>query len=249
LNEFALTHILAIDTSSAWCSVALSLPGTTPELRHELVSSGASQLLLPWVEDLLLAANLQLKNLDAIAIGIGPGAFTGVRLGVAAVQGLAISANLPVIPVASLDAIAVQASKTMQFQKIAPKFFVIAIDARMDEIYWAKYQSPDSRFELPTRCGDIHLSKPEDIELEDIHYLGGSAIKAYGERLFTHHALSSEALDADISISALGILECAQKAFQNKQQCNVRELAPLYVRDKVALTTNEREIAFGKTSP
>ena len=82
-----MTRILAIDTSTAWCSVALSLGDKSPILRHELVSAGASQLLLPLVEKLLEEANIRLNELDAIAVGIGPGAFTGVRLGVAVVQG------------------------------------------------------------------------------------------------------------------------------------------------------------------
>jgi len=97
---------LAIDTSSAWCSVALSLGESDPISRHQPVAAGASQLLLPWIEEMLQASNLTMTDLDAIAIGIGPGAFTGVRLGVAAVQGLALAANLPVIPITSLDAIA-----------------------------------------------------------------------------------------------------------------------------------------------
>ncbi len=73
-----MTRILAIDTSTAWCSVALSLGDQAPILRHELVSAGASQLLLPWVETLLEEANLKLNELDVIAIGIGPGAFTAL---------------------------------------------------------------------------------------------------------------------------------------------------------------------------
>ncbi len=86
-----MANILAIDTSSAWCSVALSLEGQAVQFRHETVTAGASQLLLPWIESLLSDAKSSLKDLDAIAVCIGPGAFTGVRLGVAAVQGLAIS--------------------------------------------------------------------------------------------------------------------------------------------------------------
>jgi len=97
-----LTRILAIDTSSAWCSVALSLSDTAPLVRHQKVSAGASQLLLPWIEELLRQASSELASLDAIAVGIGPGAFTGVRLGVAVVQGLATAAKLPILPVAVL---------------------------------------------------------------------------------------------------------------------------------------------------
>jgi tRNA threonylcarbamoyladenosine biosynthesis protein TsaB len=233
-----VANILAIDTSSAWCSVALSLGDQAPELRHEAVSAGASQLLLPWIESLLSEGNISLKNLDAIAVGIGPGAFTGVRLGVAAVQGLAISNNLPVISVISLDAIAAQLINTSTFKKMNPQYFVIAIDARMEEVYWAKYET-QSDF-LLKRIGDIHLTKPEGIDLDGIGFLAGSAVTVYKDRLpsFTGN------LDSEISISALGILDCAKQIFARGLQHDVRQLEPMYIRNKVALTTAEREEAF-----
>ena len=241
-----MTRILAIDTSTAWCSVALSLGDQTPLLRHELVSAGASQLVLPWVESLLQQANLKLSDLDAIAVGIGPGAFTGVRLGVAAVQGLAISCDLPILPVSSLDAIAAQLIKENAFKQANPKAFSIAIDARMEEIYWAKYESPLETRGLAKRIGDIHLSKPEELDLEGIDFLAGSAINAFGDRLFanTKIPLTTIALDAAIHLTAIGILDCAQNQWKEGRQINVRSLEPLYVRDKVALTTQERLEAF-----
>lgn len=235
-----MTRILAIDTSTAWCSVALSIGDQAPILRHELVSAGASQLVLPWVEALLEQANIKLNELDAIAVGIGPGAFTGVRLGVAAVQGLAIVCDLPILPVASLDAIAAQLIKTNLFEDAKPRNFVIAIDARMDEIYWAKYESPMQQQDLAKRIGDIHLSKPEELDLTGVQFLAGSALKVFGERLFAKATLPSAALDAKIHLTALGILDCAKVRLKEGRQIHVRELEPLYVRDKVALTTQER---------
>ena len=241
-----MTRILAIDTSTAWCSVALSLGGQAPILRHELVSAGASQLVLPWVDSLLQQANLKLSDLDAIAVGIGPGAFTGVRLGVAAVQGLAISCDLPILPVPSLDAIAAQLIKENSFKQAKPKYFAIAIDARMDEIYWAKYESPTEIHGLAKRIGDIHLSKPEELDLVDIEFIAGSAINTYGDRLFSNAKLPLpiNALDATIHLTAIGVLDCAQSDWVEGRQINVRMLEPLYVRDKVALTTQERLEAF-----
>jgi tRNA threonylcarbamoyladenosine biosynthesis protein TsaB len=227
--------------------VALSLDDAATQLRHESVSTGASQLLLPWIDELLLQSNLQLSDLDAIAIGIGPGAFTGVRLGVAAVQGLAIAADLPVVPVASLDAIAAQLVNTENFLLQKPEHFVIAVDARMEEIYWANYRYEGEQV-LPRRLGPIHLSRPEDIDLKGAQYLAGSAINTYGDRLFTQERLPSNLLDAQIHISALGILDCAKQMMIDGKQCSVQELEPLYVRNKVALTTNERELAFKKGS-
>ncbi|QWD60979.1 tRNA (adenosine(37)-N6)-threonylcarbamoyltransferase complex dimerization subunit type 1 TsaB [Polynucleobacter sp. MWH-UH35A] len=232
-----MANLLAIDTSSAWCSVALSL-GDQIELRQELASAGASQLLLPWIETLLSNANIGLKDVDAIAVGIGPGAFTGVRLGVAAVQGLAISHNLPVISVTSLDAIAAQVVASNTFKDINPEEFVIAIDARMEEVYWGRYKNQLGQ--LPKRIGDICLTKPEDIELEGIGYLAGSAINAYGDRFPKFNGV----LDSEIAISSLGILACAEQLLAQGMQQDVRQLEPLYVRNKVALTTAEREEAF-----
>ena len=239
-----MTRILAIDTSTAWCSVALSLDDCAPILRHELVSAGASQLLLPWVEELLSEANVKLAELDAIAIGIGPGAFTGVRLGVATVQGLAISNAVPVLPVASLDAVAAQLSHTHSFQKAKPNSFVVALDARMDEIYWAKYEMIDQK--LPVRVAEIHLSKPEEINLLGIEFFAGSALKTYGDHLMSGIAqkLPSSSLDSEIHITALGVLECALQMWSAGQQCHVQDLEPLYIRNKVALTTQERIEAF-----
>ena len=239
-----MANILAIDTSTAWCSVALSLDGREPIFRHEPVSAGASQLLLPWVEEMLNESKISLKDLSAIAVGIGPGAFTGVRLGVAAVQGLAMSNQLPVISISSLDAIAAQVAHTDGFKKALPSHFAIAVDARMDEIYWAQYLVQEQQ--LPLRMGDIHLSKPEDIDLSGISFLAGSAIKEYGDRLPCSGNASngSIALDPDISVYALGVLECAKQHYRAGLLQDVRSLEPLYIRNKVALTTAERLEAY-----
>ena len=239
-----MTRILAIDTSSAWCSVALSIDNNEPLFRHDPVSAGASQLLLPWIEEMLIQADISLHELDAIAIGVGPGAFTGIRLGLAVAQGLAISSRLPVLPVASLDAIASQLALSPQFRSSHASIFAIAVDARMDEIYWAKYQMSDLGF--PTRLGDIQLTKPEKIELSGVQFIAGSAINEYGERLFTSNSskLSAPFLDKKIGISALGVLDCGKKDLLDGKQIDISDLEPLYIRNKVALTTEERSILY-----
>lgn len=239
-----MTRILAIDTSSAWCSVALSLDDNEPLFRHEPVSAGASQLLLPWIEEILINADISLHDLDAIAIGVGPGAFTGIRLGLAVAQGLAISSRLPVLPVASLDAIASQLVLSSQFKSSHASIFAVAVDARMDEIYWAKYQT--TSLGLPSRLGNIQLTKPEKIELSGVQFIAGSAINEYGERLFTSNSskLSTPFLDKNIGISALGVLDYGKKDLLDGKQIDISDLEPLYVRNKVAFTTEERSILY-----
>ena len=235
-----MPRLLAIDTSSAWCSVALSLNDAAPLVRHQKVSMGASQLLLPWVEDLLSEASIELSSLDAIAIGIGPGAFTGVRLGVAAVQGLATAAKLPVLPVVSLDAIACQLTETSAFISSRAQSLVIAVDARMGEVYWARYKVTANQ--LPQRLGAIHLTAPEDIQLTNIDFLAGNAISEFGDRVFASisQPFSSTYIDSTICVDALGILTCARDMWNKGLQQDIHLLEPLYIRNKVALTSAER---------
>jgi tRNA threonylcarbamoyladenosine biosynthesis protein TsaB len=224
--------------------VALSLDDNEPLFRHEPVSAGASQLLLPWIEEILINADISLHDLDAIAIGVGPGAFTGIRLGLAVAQGLAISSRLPVLPVASLDAIASQLVLSSQFKSSHASIFAVAVDARMDEIYWAKYQT--TSLGLPSRLGNIQLTKPEKIELSGVQFIAGSAINEYGERLFTSNSskLSTPFLDKNIGITALGVLDCGKKDLLVGKQIDISDLEPLYVRNKVAFTTEERSILY-----
>jgi len=235
-----VARILAIDTSSSWCSVMLSIDGIEPLVRHQQVSSGASQLLLPWIDELLGLASTPLRNLDAIAVGIGPGAFTGVRLSVAVGQGLATAANLPVLPVASLDAIAAQLTQTSDFINSGANLFVIAVDARMGETYWARYER--SAIDLPKRIGDIQLSVPERVDLSGVEFLAGNAITEFGDRLFANQSipLPNHQMNPEIGVHASGILTCGQQMWSQGLQQDIRLLEPLYIRNKVALTTLER---------
>lgn len=240
--------ILAIDTSSAWCSVALSLDPSTEDtlVHHELLGPGASQHLLPWITDLLQQGGITLRDLDAIAVGIGPGAFTGVRLAVAAVQGLALASHLPVAPVASLDAIAAIAidHPLIQAMESGKHQFTVAIDARMGEVYWANYsvmkatQAGRNNTALPERIGDIQLSKPEDVQMGISECVFGSAVTQYPSHFEQH--MRSNQLDGVLGVSAGGVLRCAKAMLAKGQLIAVDQLEPLYVRNKVALTSAER---------
>ncbi len=243
-----MKRILAIDTSSAWCSVALSLDPSAKRVaqRHELLGPGASQHLLPWITELLQQEGIRLRDLDAIAVGIGPGAFTGVRLAVAVVQGLALATHIPVAPVASLDATAASAidHPLIQMMEDGKHQFTVAIDARMGEVYWANYsidqnlQVSGTSIALPERLGDIQLSKPEDIQMGMSQCVFGSAVTQYSSH-FEQHMPSSQ-LDGTLGVSASGVLRSAKAMLAKGQLIAVDQLEPLYVRNKVALTSAER---------
>lgn len=235
-----MTQLLAIDTSSAWCSVALSLNDAVPLVRSQKVSAGASQLLLPWIEELLDEASIQMGDLDAIAVNVGPGAFTGVRLGVAATQGLAIATKLPVLPVASLDAMAAQLVLKPTFIHTNSQTFLIAVDARMGEVYWAHYQVHERQ--VPIRLGDIQLSSPELVQIASAQYIAGSAIKEFGDRLMasapTQIPLTHQ--EPELTVDATGVMFCAKQMWGQGLEQDIHLLEPLYVRNKVAFTSAER---------
>ena len=127
--------VLAVDTVGEACSVALSVGGeVTQEL--EIAPNRHSQLALGMAQSLLRRAGFELPELDALAVDVGPGSFTGVRIGIGIAQGLGYGANLAVIPVGSLEALAVGARGEANV--------LAAIDARMEQVYCALYDVADT---------------------------------------------------------------------------------------------------------
>ncbi len=139
-----MKNLLAVDTSTENCSVALQWQNT---FFSEAIESPRehSQRLLPFVEKVLQKAEAKLNQLDGLVVGVGPGSFTGVRIGVSMAQGLAFSSELPVFPVSSLQALAQQAVR-----KHGAEAVVACIDARMGEIYYALYRSKNGVAEAIT---------------------------------------------------------------------------------------------------
>ena len=137
--------LLALDTATEACSVALNIDGELTE-HYELLPRRHSRELLPMVEKIIAAAGLSLTQLDAVAFGCGPGAFTGLRVATAMAQGLAFGADLPVIPVSTLAALAQQAHRCYQSTHV-----LAAIDARMDEVYWGTV--------CPARSGHVGVAR------------------------------------------------------------------------------------------
>lgn len=124
--------LLALDTSTEACSVALLYNGEKTYL-NELAQRTHAKRILPMVDEILTDSGLKLNQLDALAFGRGPGSFTGVRVGAAIAQGLALGTDLPVIPISNLTAMAQAAFELYQAENVAA-----AIDARMNEVYFSQ---------------------------------------------------------------------------------------------------------------
>ena len=124
--------LLALDTSTEACSVALLYNGEKTYL-NELAQRTHAKRILPMIDEILTDSGLKLNQLDALAFGRGPGSFTGVRVGAAIAQGLALGADVPVIPISNLTAMAQAAFELYQAENVAA-----AIDARMNEVYFSQ---------------------------------------------------------------------------------------------------------------
>lgn len=131
-------NLLAFETSTEACSVALWIDGEVRE-RHELAPRRHAELSLPWAEQLLDEAGLKRSQLDAIAIGRGPGAFTGVRLAIAIAQGIALALDKPIVPISTLAVLALRA-RALGSATAEPRRVYAAIDARMGEVYTAAFE-------------------------------------------------------------------------------------------------------------
>jgi tRNA threonylcarbamoyladenosine biosynthesis protein TsaB len=232
-------RILAIDTSTSWCSVALCFDDRPIVHRHEQLGSKASQHLLPWCSELLQQLGAGFKDLDALAVGVGPGAFTGVRLSVAVAQGLSIGSQFPVIPVTSLDAMALQFVE--HYQTPQNTTFTMALDARMGEVYWARYQRNATQ---PNPLHPIQLTVPAEIPDNGEDLIAGNALAEYTD-YFANHFVGRQ-FDAQLVPNALSILDLAKARYQAGQVISVEQLEPLYIRNKVALTTQERNDAASR---
>lgn len=141
--------ILAVDTATENCSVALKI-GDEVIARCEYAPREHTIKVLPMVDAVLAEAGLRLKDMDALAFGQGPGSFTGVRIGIGIAQGLAFGADLPMVGISTLAAMA-----QGQYRASGAQQVLSAIDARMGEVYWGQYQRLDN--------GDWQVSGQEHV--------------------------------------------------------------------------------------
>ena len=222
-------RILALDTSTEYCSVALWQDGAVVE-RCELAGQKHSEVLMGMLDALLNEAGVKLAQVDGIAFGKGPGSFTGVRIACGAAQGLALGANLPVAGVCTLEALAEASGKSR---------VIAALDARMGEIYHAAYEKHDDAW---TAVSEPCLCKPEDAPaVPGKDWFGaGSGFAMHGKALEERYAGQLLGMDGSMVPQASAIAALGAAQFALGRGVDAAEALPLYLRDKVALKTSER---------
>lgn len=225
--------LLALDTSTEACSAAVYADGTT-FCEFELTPRAHTQLILPMVESVLAAAGLRLKDVDALAVGCGPGAFTGIRIGVGVAQGLAMAADKPVIALSTLAALAQQA-----YVQHGATQVLAALDARMGEVYWGQYALQDGLMHLQ---GVEQVCAPADAPVPETAawFAIGSGWSAYPEVLQARFGDRLSGMDAESLPAAEFMLPLAVAGWQAGRAAAPEAAQPVYLRNKIALTTQER---------
>jgi tRNA threonylcarbamoyladenosine biosynthesis protein TsaB len=236
-GKIRVVNLLALETSTHQLSVALLMDNRLIE-RSEICINGGSDRLLPWVQQLLAEAGISLQQLDVIAFGVGPGSFTGLRMACGVAQGLAYGADLPVIPVVTLAALALSAVPSGHGRVL------VCLDARMNEVYSAAYEVQGAEAEeievneivAPSVCPPELLSVPSGKGWQGC----GDGFAKYADTLALRLGDAIAAVNPQIPPLAPAVARLAARQFRQGNMLSAAEAVPFYVRDKVALTTQER---------
>ena len=230
-----MSRLLALETSSEICSVAISIDGELRERNFHEPRKHA-ELLLPTVAELLTEAGLKLQDLDAVAFGRGPGSFTSLRIGIGVVQGLAWGAELGVVPVSSLAALA--QGVTRQANVSEGCRIVAAMDARMDEVFNATFRMGAGGQVIPG--GPEKVEPPEKVNLPESEQFiaAGNGFERYPE-------LAAKPGDdtitfADVWPTAADVLVLAKDWLGDNAPLPAHQAQPLYIRDNVAKKSGEQ---------
>ncbi len=228
--------ILAIETATEACSAALLIDDEVVE-QYQLAPRQHTKLILPMMDDLLNQAGIQLNQLDALAFGRGPGAFTGVRIAAGVIQGAAFGADLPVVPVSTLAALAQQGLDCCE-----DRLAFAALDARMAEVYWGVYQRGADG--LAKLVGSEAVVIADNVEIPG-HDVGtgigiGMGWDTYREDLSLRLGARIIQIQAQRYPKAAEIARLSVPAFEQGEAVPAEKALPVYLRDKVAKKRSER---------
>jgi tRNA threonylcarbamoyladenosine biosynthesis protein TsaB len=212
--------LLAIDTATERCSVALLVDDQIIERAIE-TARGHADLVLPMVDEVLAEAGLSLRQLDGLAYGRGPGAFTGVRIAVGVAQGLAYGAQLATVGISDLAAVA------QQFSAVGARILV-CMDARMNEVYWCRFTATSGALVQPQT--PERVDRPDAVDRSNATVFAGTGFGAYPQLAAGHTTVvHAAALPHAREIARLAAAELQAGRGEPPERAQ-----PVYLRDQVA---------------
>ena len=230
-----MTNTLTIETSGLTCSVAIKTPIIE---KHKILAEPRShgKVLLPYISELLNDAGIQVKDINTIGISIGPGSFTGLRIGFAITQGLAYSNKIPVVPISSLEGMihsfCSQSNLPNTFENIK-KSIVVVTDAKMGHLNFGHYRVNGLEAETILKDRLIEISrvehlilslKPELILVDNLSYF--SKFKIDFENTFEVHSRAQDLIRVTEYRHQIGLSE------------DVKDLELSYLREADAWKKN-----------
>ncbi|MGN0858819.1 MAG: tRNA (adenosine(37)-N6)-threonylcarbamoyltransferase complex dimerization subunit type 1 TsaB [Stenotrophomonas sp.] len=223
--------LLAIETATEACSVAVHVDGTVIE-RFEIAPRRHAELTLPWAGELLAQAGISRSQLDALAISRGPGAFTGVRLGIAIAQGIALAIDRPLLALSTLQVLALRAPAGQER-------VLAAIDARMGEVYSGCFALVDGQWQGQ---GSEQVQAPREVNLDGQGWFGvGTGFAAAEGLLASRLQPALVGVDAGALPHAADLADLAVAAWQRGEAIAPELVEPTYLRNNVALTLAEQQ--------
>jgi tRNA threonylcarbamoyladenosine biosynthesis protein TsaB len=230
-------NLLAIDTSTDFCSIAASR-GAALYSRHEPAGRRQAEMILGMVDAVLSEAGLEVAQIEGIAYGAGPGSFTGLRIAAGVTQGLALARRIGVVGVGTLLAIAEEAAEEAAGEAAGGRI-IACLDAHMGEVYHAAYRRAGARWEEVSAPG---LYKPEAAPVPPGGgWTGcGDGFAAHRERLAARLGGCVSVVRSETAPTARAVLRLAMPRFAAGEAMDAAAAVPVYLRDKVALRTSER---------
>lgn len=223
--------ILNIDTSTSICSVALAKDGKVVALKENNEGLNHSVLLGTYIDELLKETQITPQHLDAVAISMGPGSYTGLRIGVSMAKGLCFGAAKPLIAVPTLQALALSVSSCLQ----EDAWYCPMIDARRMEVYTAFFDKQNQTL-IDTKAEIIDEHSFADLLANHKIYFFGNGSDKIKNILTTSNACYLE----QVETSAAHMPEISEQRFTKKLFEDVAYFEPFYLKDFIATTPKKK---------
>ncbi len=220
--------LLALDTTEDSCSAALCIDDEM-RWRFEVAPRRHSELILPMMESLLAEAGISVRQLDALAFSRGPGSFTGIRIATGVAQGVALGADLPVVPVSTLAALAQAALRQHSATRV-----LSALDARMGEVYWAWCEYDEAVMGISAPGEQVGPPASVTSGLAGDAWGVGSGWSAYPEPLRQGTGIPESRILGQQAVHARDVASLGLAALAAGNTLAPEDALPVYIRDNVA---------------
>jgi tRNA threonylcarbamoyladenosine biosynthesis protein TsaB len=217
--------ILHIETATEICSVALSRGKQLIALKEESKGLSHAEKLIPFIEELVKSNQLQISDINAVAVSIGPGSYTGLRIGASTAKGLCYALDIPVITISTLKSIAIGAQQD-RFEIEKPYLLAPMIDARRMEVYTALY-SPEMKLMNEIHAEIIDEESFKEILKQNIVIFCGNGMPKSKELLSRY----PNAMFSESPLSAQNMILMAYHKFENEDFDDLPYFEPFYLKD------------------